>query len=168
MMYKDEFRRDGFTGVFPTERGYVQISEDYHGEGYHIETWDNLTGDFEKIYLRGDEIFALAKAGVIGNVFGISELSDEVSESCNENEKRERHLQEMAQRRVELWRPKMPSDLEIDYDAAHSWLVDHALPGGDGVPEPYPGDGVPEYYAIEGWGVQKLDNGDFEVRPYYK
>jgi len=164
MMYKDEFRRNGFTGIFCTERGYVQISEDYHGEGYHIETWDNLTDEFQKIYLRGDEIFALAKAGVIDDVFGISELSEEVSESCDGNEKRERFFKGMTEdlsniETIDLSNsPTMPLDLEADYDAA---FLDLFGDGGGDV-------SVPEYYPIEGWGVQKLSNGGFEIYPEYK
>lgn len=147
MMNKDEFRKDSFAGVFSTERGYVQISEDYHGEGYHVETWDNLIGELQKAYLRGDEIFALAKAGVIANVFGISELADEVSESCEKNEERERKLEEI--RRAYSGKGGFLYGYEADYESAHADLSG--------------GDGTPEYYAVEGWGIQKLNNGDFEV-----
>jgi len=147
MMNKDEFRRDSFSGSFSTDRGYIQISEDYHGEGYHIETWDNVIGELQKLYLRADEIFALAKAGVINNIFGASELSDEVAEVREANEKRERELDKI--RRAYSDKGGFLHGYETDYESAHA-----DLPGGDG---------TPEYYAVEGWGIQKLSNGDFEV-----
>jgi len=154
MMNKDEFRRDSFAGVFSTERGYIQISEDYHGEGYHVETWDNVIGELQKIYLRADEIFALAKVGVIDNIFAVSQLADEVTEACEANEAREQKLDEIR-RAYSSNKGKFLHDYENAYDAAHAWMnqtID--LTGGDG---------VPEYYAVEGWGIQRLDNGDFKV-----
>lgn len=135
MMNKDEFRKDSFSGVFSTERGYVQISEDFHGEGYHIETWDNLIGESQKVYLRGDEIFALAKAGVIANVFGITDLTDEVDESLNVNEERERELEKIRRVYSEKIAPLYGYEMDSEYD----------------------------HYAVEGWGIHSLSDTDSET-----
>jgi len=148
MMDKDEFRRDSFSGSVSTDRGYIQISEDYHGEGYHVETWDNVIGELQKLYLRADEIFALAKAGVIDNIFGVSELSDEVAKTCEENVEREQKLEEI--RRAYSGKSGLLHGYERpDYDNVYNNLTG--------------GDGTPEYYSVEGWGTIKLDNGDFET-----
>jgi len=147
MMNKDEFRRDSFSGSFSTDRGYIQISEDYHGEGYHIETWDNVIGELQKLYLRADEILALAKVGVINNIFGVSELSDEVTEACRENEERERKLEEI--RRAYSGKGGFLYGYEADYESVYDDLSG--------------GDGTTECYAVDGWGTIKLDNGDFET-----
>lgn len=143
MMDKDEFRKNSFSGTFATERGYIRISEDYLGERYHIETWDNLTKESQRMCLRGDEIFALAKAGLIANAFGITELTDRSYESNRDNEERQRKLDEI--------RRAFSSRGGISYDYFSSR-----------------GDVPFEYYDIEGLGTQRLDGFDFYADIKYK
>lgn len=95
MTRKGEFRKDSFSGFFTTSRGYVQVSEDYFGEGYNIETWDNTIGELQKVYLRSEEIFALAKIGVVSDIFDVPQLTSEIATVCEANEQREQELEEI-------------------------------------------------------------------------
>ena len=149
------FRKTGYTGEFGTETGSIQFSEDHWGEGFYLEIWNSLAEENQKVYLSVSDILAIAQMGLITESFTTEQLLDEIPEIVQKNQDRERHLKEMADRRTELWHaPRMPVDLEADYDSAHT-----DLPGGDG---------TPEYYAVEGWGTIKLSNGDFEVSTWYK
>jgi len=145
------FRKTGYTGEFGTETGSIQFAEDHSGEGFYLEIWNSLANENQKVYLSVSDILAIAQMGLITESFTTEQLLEEIPEIVKKNKDRERHMQEMAAKRTEMWRPQygMPLDLETDYDAAHA-----DLPGGDG---------TPEYYAVEGWGTIKLDNGDFEV-----
>ena len=148
------FRKNGYTGKFGTETGTVSFAEDSSGEGFFIETWNSDEQESQRLYLSVSDILAISQMGLITESFTTEELLEEIPDIVNKNEERKRHLQEMAEKRTEMWRPSMPIELESDYDAAHA-----DLPGGDG---------TPDYYAVKGWGVQKLSNGDFEVYPEYK
>ena len=144
------FRKTGYTGEFGTETGSIQFAEDHSGEGFYLEIWDSFNHETQKVYLSASDILAIAQMGLITESFTTEQLLEEIPEIVRKNKEREQHLKEMAEKRTQLWHaPRMPADLEADYDAAHA-----DLPGGDG---------TPEYYAVEGWGTIRLDNGDFEI-----
>jgi len=145
------FRKTGYTGEFGTDTGSIRFAEDSSGDRFFIEFWNSDEQEAQRVYISASDILAISQIGLITECFTTEELIEEIPDIVKKNKERERHLQEMAQKRVEMWRPqhRMPTELEEAYDAAHA-----DLPGGDG---------TPEYYAVEGWGVIKLDNGDFEV-----
>ena len=145
------FRKNGYTGEFGTDTGSVRFAEDSSGERFFIEIWNSDEQEAQRVYISASDIYTIAQIGLITESFTTEELLEEIPKIVKKNEERKRHLQEMAEKRTEMWRPqnRMPLDLEADYDAAHA-----DLPGGDG---------TPKYYAVDGWGIIKLDNGDFEV-----
>jgi hypothetical protein len=143
------FRKNGYTGEFGTDTGSIRFSEDNSGEGFFIEVWNSDEQEAQRVYISASDIYTIAQIGLVTESFTTEELLEEIPEIVKKNEERKRHMQEMAEKRTKMWRPSMPIELESDYDAAHA-----DLPGGDG---------TPEYYAVEGWGIIKLDNGDFEV-----
>ncbi len=143
------FRKNGYTGEFGTDTGTVRFAEDSSGDSFFIEFWNSDEQEAQRVYLSVSDIYTIAQIGLITESFTTEELLEEIPDIVRKNEERKRHLQEMALKRTKMWRPSMPVELEADYDAAHA-----DLPGGDG---------TPEYYAVEGWGIIKLDNHDFEV-----
>lgn len=148
------YRNTGFTGEFGTDTGAICFAEEHSGEGFYFEVYNSIAGESQQIYLSASDILTIAQIGLLTECYNVEGMVEEIPEIVAKNKERERHLQEMAEKRTEMWRPKMPTDLNADYDSAHA-----DLPGGDG---------VPEYYAVEGWGIQKLDGGDFEVYRRYK
>jgi len=156
MIVRKVFRKNGYTGEFGTDTGSVAFAEDHSGDGFYFEVFNSLVCESQQIYLSVSDILTIAQIGLLTECYTADEMMVDIPEIVKKNEERTRHLQEMAEKRVEMWRPqnRMPSDLDAAYDEAHA-----DLPGGDG---------TPEYYAVKGWGVQKLSNGDFEVYPEYK
>ena len=145
-------RKDGITGEVEIE-GFgseVHFSEWYNGDGYDFEV---SRGSYatQKFDLTVQEIYAIAKMGAMANVFFLNDLAADVEKSKEHNRKLDETLTEIRSKY------SMPSDLDAAYDEAHRPITDmyeNELVGGDG---------TPEYVAIEGWGIHKLDNGDFEV-----
>lgn len=140
-------RKDGITGEVEIE-GFgseVHFSEWYNGDGYDFEVsrGSNATQKFD---LTVQEIYAIAKMGLMADIFFLDDLVADVEKSKEYNRKREKDLAEIREKY------RMPIDLDAAYDEAHRAL--DALCGGDG---------TPTEYHIEGWGVQKLGNGDFET-----
>jgi hypothetical protein len=148
------FRKNGYTGEFGTDTGSIRFAEDSSGDRFFIEIWNSDEQEAQRVYISTSDILAISQMGLITECFTTEELLEDIPKIVKKNKDRDRHMQEMAEKRDEMWRPSMPIELESDYDAAHA-----DLPGGDG---------TPEYFAIEGWGVQRLANGDFEIRPWYK
>jgi len=154
------FRNTGYTGEFGTDTGSVNFAEDHSGEGFYFDVWDSYNHETQKFYLSASDILTIAQIGLISECFTEEQLLEEIPEIMKKNRERDEHLKEMARRRTEMWRPQhsMPRELERDYDEAHRPITDmyaDELVGGDGTPS--------EYYSVDGWGIIKLDNGDFEV-----
>lgn len=146
------FRKNGYTGEFGSETGSVSFAENHSGDGFYFDVYNSLVCESQQIYLSASDIYTIAQIGLITESFTTEELLEEIPKIVKKNKDRDRHMQEMAEKRTEMWRPQyhMPLNLESDYDAAHA-----DLPGGGGTPE--------EYYAVDGCGIIKLDNNDFEV-----
>ena len=147
-----KFREDGITGEVETD-GYgagVAFSEWYNGEGYDFEVARGL-GETQRFNLTTEEIYAIAKIGLLTHNFALDNLASDVDEAREYNLKRNETLAKIRENY------KMPRELERDYDEAHRPITDMYTD------ELIGGDGTPEYYAVDGWGVIKLDNGDFEV-----
>jgi len=139
-----KLRSDGNTGEIEI-KGFgsdVSFSEWYNGEGYDFEISRGLSA-IQKFDLTIEEIFAIAKIGLIIRAFDVEELVSEVEESKEYNRKRSETLAEIRNR-------YMSDELENAYDEVSRPLVDSYECSG-------------EYTRVEGWGIQNLDNGDFEV-----
>jgi len=152
-----ELRENGITGkVMMDEFGAgVSFSEWYNGDGYDLEISRGFS-EPQKFGLTTEEIAAIAKMGLMVNAFSLIDIVSDVEKSKEYNRKREETLSEIRNNY------RMSIDLEDAYDEAHRPLTDiygDALVGGDG---------TPSEYHVEGWGIQKLDNGDFEVTYKYK
>ena len=152
-----KLRKDGKTGeivntAFDTT---VYFSEWYNGEGYDFIVSRGAKTE-QKFELTIEEIFAIAQMGLITEAFSLRDLAAAGEYSKRYNLDREKTLAEIRSNY------SMPVDLEAAYDEAHRPLTDIY---GDGL---CGGDGTPKEYHVEGWGIQKLDNGDFEVTVGYK
>ena len=142
----DKHREDANSGELVTGHGTVRFAEDYYGEYFYFDVYDSVLNENKRIMLSTAEIYAFAKAGVLTEVVDLNALDADVQETERVMREREKELEKIRSVHDKM----MPSSLEADYDAAHA-----DLPGGDG---------APDYYSVEGWGIQKLDNGDFEVK----
>jgi len=152
--FKGVHRETAHAGEIPYEQGYLEFSESFDGEYFHFKLFDGTLDETKRISLTPYEIEAIAMVGYLTESVEVDRLVEDC-ERINENmRKRDRALREIREKYEEDTRTLDISD--TDYDAAHSWL-DRVLAGGDG---------VPEYYPIEGWGIQRLDNGGFEVTSY--
>lgn len=148
-----ELRENGIAGkVMMDEFGAsVSFSEWYNGDGYDLEISRGFS-EPQKFSLTTEEIAAIAKMGLMVNAFSLIDIVSDVEKSKEYNRKREETLSEIR----ENYR-RMPVELEAAYDEAHRPLADiYGDPFSGGV-------GTPSEYHVEGWGIQKLDNGDFEV-----
>ena len=172
LYFNGAHRETAHAGEIPYEEGYLGFSESFDGEYFHFELFDGRLDETKRISLTPQEIEAIAKVGYLTESIEIDRLVEEC-ESIGENmRERDRVLREIREKydesvppwddnqsvTVDLSKPDMTVDLETDYDAAHSWM-DQTI---DTI-ELGTGDSTPEYYSVEGWGIQKLDDGDFRV-----
>lgn len=154
---KCEYRNNGTTGIIETHdsTGYISFSEDISGEGFEI-TVHAPDEDTNRLFLTSEELEAFAQIAVLVYAANPELLRYDVDGYRHQHTQRQRDFYDSAAERA--FGPLMPFDLESAYDEAHRPLTDiygDALSGG--------GDGTPSEYAVEGWGIQKLDNNDFEV-----
>ena len=151
-----KMRKDGKTGEVEIE-GFgseLHFSEWHNGEGYDFAV-SRGTNSEQKFDLTIEEIFSIAQMGLMTEAFSLRDLAAAGEYSKRYNLDREKTLAEIRENYNN--RTRMPVDLEAAYDEAHRPLTDiygDALGGGDG---------TPEYAHVEGWGIQNLDNGDFEI-----
>ena len=153
------FRKTGYTGEFGTESGSIQFAEDHSGEGFYFDVWNSLLNENQKVYLSVSDILAIAQIGLITESFTEEQLLEEIPKIVRKNREREQRLKEITEKYTDMTHSQysMPVELEVAYDEAHRPLTDvygDALVGGDG---------TPSEYHVEGWGIQKLNNSDFEV-----
>jgi hypothetical protein len=159
LYFNGAHRETAHAGEIPYEDGYLGFSESFDGEYFHFELFDGRLDETKRISLTPQEIEAIAKVGYLTESIEVDRLVEEcesIGENMRERDRVLREIREKYEERVPPW--DTTTDLETDYDAAHSWMNQTIDLGG--------GDGTPEYYSVEGWGIQRLDNGDFEVTTY--
>ena len=154
-MLHDKHREDSHSGELYTGHGSVRFAEDFDGEYFYFDVYDSALNENKRIMLSVSEMYAIAKAGVLVEGFDVESLITDVEDIGDAMKKRESDLEKIRS----VYNNSMPSDLVPGYDAAH-YMSRNAVPldasEGDG------GDGTP-HYAVEGWGIVNLHNGDFEV-----
>ena len=168
-------REDAHAGEIPHESGYIGFSESFDGEYIHFDVFDGNIDETKRFSLTPDEIVAIAKVGYLIEALDIDRLVEECDEIGENMRRRELMLRELRERYDESQPPwnvddtmsvnltdgdTIRYDYETDYDAAHDWME---LSAQDITVNLEGGNDTPYEYKVEGWGIQKLDNGDFNV-----
>ena len=157
-----KYIRNAMAGVVDTdEGGVIEFAQDHTGSECNIKI-SSADGEITQLVVTEKELEMLATIAVLtasASVFDIEENLNDLRDEYVKEQARKREAEAEFGRKMEAaFGPSMPIDLEAAYDEAHRPLTDiygDPLSGGDG--------SIGEYYAVEGWGIQKLDSGDFEV-----